>query len=162
MGIVKRQEAFDALAIYGGAAATADCAASSASTSVSGAILALELGLNKTNALCRAILVENIHFTGSASLSVLFGLIGRLADKREHAKEHGLGSWAGRADCWGRAGWRLLGDLGRGTGSRLLSRMPRAVDASAQPILPSSSRPPGARRRRDGEGAGEPLAMSEP
>jgi hypothetical protein len=30
------------------------------------------------------------------------------------------------------------------------------------PILPSSSRPPGARRRRDGKGAGEPLAMSEP
>src|SRR5580704_9850710 len=74
-----------------------------------------------------------LTLNGSASLSVLFGLIGRLADKREHAKEHGLGSWAGRADCWGRAGWRLLGDLGRGTGSRLLWRMPRAVDASAQP-----------------------------
>ena len=99
---------------------------------------------------------------GSASLSVLFGLIGRLADKREHAKEHGLGSWAGRAGSWGRAGRRSLGDLGRGTGNRLLSRMPRAVDTSAQPVFPSSSRPAGARRRRDGEDAGEPLAMSEP
>ena len=78
--------------------------------------------------------VRVLRFPGSASLSVLFGLIGRLADKREHAKEHGLGSWAGRADFWGRAGWRSLGDLCRGTGNRLLSRMQRAVDTSAQPV----------------------------
>ena len=38
--------------------------------------------------------------------------------------------------------------------------MPRAVDTSAQPILPSSSRSPRARRRRGGEDASEPLAMS--
>ena len=74
---------------------------------------------------------ENIHLNGSASHSVLFGLIGGLADKREHAKEHGLGSWAGGADFWGRAGWRSLGDLCRGAGNRLLSRMQRALDASA-------------------------------
>jgi hypothetical protein len=39
---------------------------------------------------------------GSASRSMLFGLIGRLADKREHANEHGLGSWSGArlSMCW--------------------------------------------------------------
>jgi hypothetical protein len=108
------------------------------------------------------VIAEKSQTTGSASHSVLFGLIGRLADKREHAKEHGLGSWAGRADFWGRAGWRSLGDLCRGAGNRLLSRMQRALDASAQPVCSSSSGPADARRRRDGEDEGEPLAMSEP
>ncbi len=55
-----------------------------------------------------------------------------------------------------------LGDLSRGAGNRLLSGMQRAVDTPAQPVFRTSSRPPGARRRRDGEDAGEPLAMSEP
>ena len=103
-----------------------------------------------------------IKLGGSTSLSLLLGLICTSADKREHAEKCRSGSRAGRAGSWGRARRRPLGNLCGGTGSRPLSPMPRAVDASAQPILPSSSRPPGARRRRDGEGAGEPLAMSEP
>ena len=79
---------------------------------------------------------------GSASLSVLFGLIGcTVADKREHAKRNRLGSRAGRADSGRRARRRSLGDLGRGTGNRLLSRMQRAVDTSAQLVFPASSRP---------------------
>jgi signal transduction histidine kinase len=41
---------------------------------------------------------------GSASLSVLFGLIGWLADKPGHAEKYRLGSRAGRAGSWGRAG----------------------------------------------------------
>jgi hypothetical protein len=44
----------------------------------------------------------------------------------------------------------------------LLSLKLRAVDTSAQPVFPTSSRLAGAWRRRDGEDAGEPLAMSEP
>jgi hypothetical protein len=104
---------------------------------------------------------SGVKITGSASLSVLVGLIG-VSPISEPAKEHGLGSRAGRAGSWGRARGRSLGDVCGGTGSRLLSPMPRAVDTSAQPILPSSSRSPRARRRRGGEDASEPLAMSEP
>jgi hypothetical protein len=41
------------------------------------------------------------NLSGSASLSVLFGLICASADKREHAEKYRLGSRAGRANSWG-------------------------------------------------------------
>jgi hypothetical protein len=92
---------------------------------------------------------RSLNFGGSASLSLLFDLIRcTVADKREHAKRNRLGSRAGRADSGRRARRRSLGDLGRGTGNRLLSRMQRAVDTSAQPVFPTSSRSARARRRQ--------------
>jgi hypothetical protein len=100
--------------------------------------------------------------TGSASLCVLFDLIGSVAgNTHEHANEIGLSSGAGRACSGRRAGRRSLGDLGDWAGNRLMPRMPGAIDAPAQPICPTSSRSARARRRRDREDSGEPQAMSE-
>ncbi len=99
---------------------------------------------------------------GSASLSVLFSLIWCVAvDIPEYASENKLGSRAGRAGSGCRSGRRSLGDLGSWARDRLVPRMPKAIDTPAQPVFPTSSRPARARRRRDREAAGEPLAMSE-
>jgi hypothetical protein len=62
---------------------------------MSGAILALEFDFRKINDLIGAMMLGNIHLIGSASLSVLFDLIG-CASVIIHvdANEIGLGSWA--------------------------------------------------------------------